>query len=167
MVDVGILGPGDRVELLEGEIVEMSPEKSRHAAAVDLTAETLRRAFADGFTIRVQHPLALSEISEPEPDVAVVVGSPRDYAAAHPTTALLLVEVADTSLDYDRRRKTIVYARAGIDEYWILNLVDLRLEVYRQPSESGYLSHQVLGREATVSPLAAPHAVVRVADLLP
>ena len=167
MVDAGILGPGDRVELLEGEIVEMSPEKSRHTASVDLTADALRGAFGSGFTVRVQHPLALSEISEPEPDVAVVAGSPRDYAAAHPATALLVVEVADTSLDYDRRRKAIAYARAGIDEYWILNLIDLRLEVYRQPSESGYISHQVLGREAGVSPLAAPAAVLRVADLLP
>lgn len=80
IVEVGILGPGDRVELLEGEIVEISPEKSRHAAAVDLALEALRRVFGAGHTIRVQHPLALSDDSEPEPDIAVVVGSPRDYA---------------------------------------------------------------------------------------
>lgn len=167
MVDVGILGPSDRVELVEGEIVEMSPEKSRHAAAVDLALEALRRAFSAGVTVRVQHPLALSDESEPEPDLAVVVGTPRDYLGGHPATALLVVEVSDTSLEYDRRRKALVYAGAGIGEYWIVNLVDLRLEVHRQPSLSGYREHLVLGRNNTVSPLAAPGALVQVADLLP
>ena len=167
MVEVGILGPGDRVELLEGEIVEMSPEKSRHAACVDLALEALRPAFASGYTIRVQHPLALSDESEPEPDLAVVVGSPRDYANAHPTSAALVVEVADSSLDYDRRRKSRVYARAGIPEYWIVNLVDMRVEVLRQPSAGSYLAEHVVAREGRVSPVAAPTHSVLVSDLLP
>ena len=167
MVEVGILGPDDRVELLAGEIVEMSPEKSRHAAAVDLALEAVRRVFGAGYTIRVQHPLALSEDSEPEPDIAVVVGSPRDYVQGHPASALLVIEVADSSLEYDRRRKAQVYSQAGIGEYWISNLVDMRLEVHRQPSPTGYLTQFALGREGVIAPLAAPAATVAVEDLLP
>jgi Uma2 family endonuclease len=167
MVEVGILGPGDHVELLEGEIVEMTPEKSRHATAVDLVLAALLKAFGDGYTIRVQHPLALSDHSEPEPDLAVVAGSPRDHVDAHPATALLVVEVADSSLEYDRSRKARVYARAGIAEYWIANLVDLRLEVHRQPSPTGYLNQYLVDREGEIAPLAAPSASIPVADLLP
>lgn len=116
MIDAGILGPDDRVELVGGEILEMSPERSPHAAAIDLGAETLRRAFGAGFTVRTQHPLALGADSEPEPDLAVVPGTPRDYAAAHPTSALLVVEVADTSLAYHRSTKAKLYANASITD---------------------------------------------------
>jgi Uma2 family endonuclease len=167
MVEAGILGPDDRVELLEGEILELSPEKSRHAAAVDLAAEVLRRAFGPGHTIRVQHPLALGDASEPELDVAIVTGSPRDYAEAHPTTAVLVVEVSDTSLEYDRRRKAALYARSGIAEYWVVNLVDRCLEVHRDAVASGYRGAVALDAGATVAPVAAPAFHVAVADLLP
>jgi Uma2 family endonuclease len=167
LVAAGILGPGDRVELLEGEIIEMSPEKSRHAAAVDLTLDALRRRLGDSHSIRVQHPLAVSETSEPEPDLAVVPGSPRDYADRHPSSADLVVEVSDTSLDYDRNRKARVYARAGIVEYWIVNLVDSVLEVHREPTVSGYRSVTTVGRGEAVSPLVEPGAIVPVDDLLP
>lgn len=166
MVDAGILGPLDHVELLDGEIIEMSPEKSRHAASVDLAAEALRVAFGAGFTIRVQHPLALSESSEPEPDVAVVPGSPRDYVHGHPARALLVVEVSDTSLDYDRHRKAAAYAAAGIAEYWIVNLVEMQLEVHRRPSGGAYAERTVLDRTGQMQPSAAAVAV-SVADLLP
>ena len=121
LVSAGILGPGDRVELLEGEIIEISPEKSRHAAAVDLALDALRRRLGASHTIRVQHPLAVSETSEPKPDLAVVPGTPRDYVDRHPSSADLLVEVSD-SLEYDRTRKAGVYAGAAIPEYWIVNL---------------------------------------------
>jgi Uma2 family endonuclease len=165
MVEVGIFGPADKVELLDGEIVEMSPERSRHAAAVDLALDALRAAFGRGFTVRVQHPLALSETSEL--DLAVVVGSARDYVAQHPSSALLVVEVADTSLEYDRGRKAAAYARAGIQEHWILNIQEAKLEVCRDPSDAGYRSKSVLGPEASLAPLARPERVVPVADLLP
>ena len=167
MVDAGILGPSDRVELLQGEIVEWSPENSRHATGVDLAAEVLRAAFGSRFTIRVQHPIALSGDSEPEPDIAVVAGSPRDYAQAHPTTAVLIVEVADSSLVYDRRRKAGVYAAAGIGEYWISNLLESRLEVHREPEGGSYRSVAVLEPSGAIEPLAAPGQVIRVSDLLP
>jgi len=145
----------------------MSPEKSRHAAAVDLVQEALRCAFGSGFTVRAQHPLALSDTSEPEPDVAVVVGSPRDYTDEHPASAALVVEVSDTSLAYDRTRKLAVYARCGLPEYWILNLIEARLEVHRNPTGDSYGSSTVLDKDATVTPLGAPGAAVALSDLLP
>lgn len=167
MIETGILGPEDRVELLQGEIVEISPERSRHATAVDLSLGSLRRAFGPGFTIRVQHPLSLGDRSEPEPDLAVVSGSPRDYASRHPASAALAVEVADTSLEHDRTRKATIYAQSGILEYWIVNLVDQRLEVYHDPAPEGYRSVAEFERGGTLSPIAAPRATVAVSDLLP
>jgi Uma2 family endonuclease len=167
LVSAGIFGPSDRVELLEGEIIEMTPEKSRHAAAVDLSLEALRRAFGASYSIRVQHPLAVSDASEPEPDLAVVRGSARDYVDQHPASAALVVEVSDTSLDYDRTRKARVYASAGIAEYWIVNIVAGVLEVHRDPGDSGYRSVSVRRAGETISPLAAEGAPVAVADLLP
>jgi Uma2 family endonuclease len=167
LVAAGVFGPSDRVELIEGEIIEMSPEKSRHAAAVDLVLEALRRAFGGSYTIRVQHPLAVSEASEPEPDLAVVPGSARDYVDAHPSSAALVVEVSDTSLEYDRKRKARVYAEAGIADYWIVNVVEGILEVHRDPGASGYRSISRLETGENVSPVAAPGASIAVADLLP
>lgn len=167
MIETGILGPEDRVELLEGEIVEMSPEKSRHATAVDLALECLRAAFGPGFTIRVQHPLSLGDRSEPAPDLAVVKGDPRDYADRHPAQASLVVEVADTSLEHDRVRKARVYAQAAIPEYWIVNLTEERLEIHRDPGPEGYRSRTVSDRQDAVAALAAPMASIAVSDLLP
>lgn len=167
MVDAGVFGPSDRVELLEGEIIEMTPEKSRHAATVDLVAEAVREAFGASHTVRVQHPLALSGTSEPEPDVAVVSGTARDYVDRHPDRAALIVEVSDTSLEYDRTRKARVYAEAGVPEYWIVNVVEGALEVHREPGKAGYGSVSRLRSGEVVSPLAAPGAGIPVADLLP
>lgn len=167
LVSAGVFGPSDRVELLEGEIIEMSPEKSRHAAAVDLALEALRRAFSASYSIRVQHPLAVSDASEPEPDLAVVAGSARDYVDQHPTSAALVVEVSDSSLEYDRTRKARVYAEAGIADYWIVNVVEGILELHRDPEASGYRSVTRLVPGETVTPLAAPGMPVAVTDLLP
>jgi len=167
MVAAGILGPNDRVELVEGEIVALSPERSRHASGVDLAAEALRSAFGAGFTIRVQHPVALADDSEPEPDIAVVRGSARDYVDAHPATAVLIVEVADTSLDYDRTRKAAMYAAAAIPEYWISNVVEGTLEVHREPDGRRYRTVFSLDRVSSVVPVGAPGRSLAVADLLP
>lgn len=133
MIDAGLFPPGTHAELLDGVVLEMSPQHSPHATAVCLAAEALREVFGRGHTMRVQLPLALDPDSEPEPDVAVVPGSPRAYRAAHPASALLIVEVSDTTLAYDRERKGSLYARAGITDYWIVNIPAQRLEVYRRP----------------------------------
>lgn len=167
LVAAGVFGPGDRLELLEGEIIEMSPEKSRHAATVDMVLEALRRAFGTSHTIRVQHPLAVSASSEPQPDLAVVRGTARDYIDQHPVSAVLVVEVSDTSLDYDRTKKSRVYAQAGITDYWIVNLVEGVVEVHRDPGGEGYATIVRLGPGEDVSPLAVPGSNVAVGDLLP
>jgi len=168
MAQVGILGEDDRVELLDGEIVEMSPIGSRHAAAVTRLQRVLERLANDRAIVRVQQPVRLDSYSEPQPDVAVV--GPRDdfYAAAHPTPAeiLLIVEVADTSLRYDRLRKVPDYARAGVSEVWLADLVTNRVERYREPSGDAYADRETLGRDATLTSLLLPDIVIRVADLL-
>ncbi len=167
MVAAGIFGPEDRIELLDGEIIEMAPQKSRHATAIRLLEESLRRIFGPGHDIRAQLPLALDARSEPEPDIAVVAGSPRDYRDAHPDTALLVVEVADLSLAYDRTRKLAAYARAGIPEYWILDLNGETLEVCRRPLGETYGERRILGRGDSVSPLAGKGASIAIEDILP
>lgn len=173
MAEMGLFN-GKHVELIEGEVVEMSPMGPPHITSVTLTGDRLRRVFGQGFFVRVQGSFDAGELSEPEPDVAVIRGNVRDYKDAHPTTAALIVEVAETSLAYDRADKASLYAKAGIEEYWIVNLVDNQLEVHRQPAPMpdqpfgfGYASVIVLKPTDTVSPLAAPHAIVAVADLLP
>ncbi|MDP2793728.1 MAG: Uma2 family endonuclease [Sulfurisoma sp.] len=167
MIDADVFGPEDRLELLDGEIVEMAPQKSRHATAVRLLENVLSRAFGDGCDIRSQLPLSLSERSEPEPDIAVVRGSPRDYRDAHPATALMIVEVSDATRGYDRGRKLVAYAQAGIGEYWILDVVGETLEVCRQPTGEDYAERRILKAGDAVAPLAAPDAAVLVADVLP
>ena len=174
MVDAGILGPDDRVELVDGEIVIMTPQKSRHAAAIQLAIRALRPVFGDAFDVRSQMPLALDPASEPEPDIAIVAGSPADYIDAHPSTAVLIVEVADSSLTFDRLTKAAVYARAGITDYWLVNLVDRVVEVRRDPQPSTatpvewrFASVRTLRAGEMISPLARPDAGVAVTDLLP
>ncbi len=172
LVAAGFFPPEERLELVEGELLRMTPQGSGHATTVSLVENALRTAFGLDYTIRVQMPLALDPDSEPEPDVAVVVGSPRDYREAHPCTAVLTVEVADTTLSHDRERKIRLYARAGIPEYWILNLIDRCLEIYRQPTPAGaegarYLTRTVAFPSDTASPLANPNASIAIADLLP
>jgi len=174
MVEVGLLGEDDRVELVDGEILEMSPQNSPHAGTIMLVQETLQAAFAPQHSVRVQLPLALDAMSEPEPDLVVVPGSGRDYLAAHPESALLIVEVASARLPYARGRKASLYARSSIRDYWIVNLRDRLLEVHRDPVPDAsarlgfaYATVERLGPEAVVSPLAAPEARIPVAQLLP
>src|SRR2546426_4842694 len=174
LVKKGAFGPDDRVELLDGLLVAREPQGSRHAVVVDLVRVALERAFGRGYYVRDDKPLALDDSSEPEPDAVVVRGRPRDFLDAHPAAALLVVEVAETSLAVDRLRKGGLYARAAIPDYWIVNLVDEVLEVYRQPVRAPSRRHgwkygtvRLLKRNAVVSPLAAPRARIRVADLLP
>lgn len=161
-----------RVELVFGRIVQMAPQRNSHSVAVELVDRFVRRAFPND-RIRIQMPLSLRPNSEPEPDVAVVPGNPRDLTD-HPSSAALVVEVSDTTLLFDRRQKARLYARNGIADYWILNLVEGRLEIHRDPITDGgarggpaYRSVTVHLRDDTVSPLAAPDAKVTVADLLP
>lgn len=174
LVEAGIFGPDDRIELLDGLLVAREPEGSRHATAVALARLALEQAFGRAYHVREGKPIALDDRSEPEPDLAVVPGGPRDYVEAHPSRPVLVVEVANTSLALDRLRKGRLYARAGITDYWVVNLIDEVLEVYRDPvrassghGDSKYDSVRLLRRNAVVTPLAAPHARIRVSALLP
>lgn len=174
LIDKGVFLPGERIELLAGELVVREPQGTPHAMGIGLVEEALRRAFGPGWYVRVHMPVALDDESEPEPDVAVVPGGPRDYPRAHPSRPVLVVEVAEASLALDRAQKGSLYARAGVGDYWIVNLVENVLEVYREPAASpsapsGWHYHTVVRLMPTdgVSPLAAPEARVPVADLLP
>jgi Uma2 family endonuclease len=173
LVDLGMF-EGERLELLAGHLVVREPLKSLHASTVAQAAHVLEAAFGRGFHARTQLPVALDEDSEPEPDVVIVTGRPFDYVDAHPSSAALLVEVADSSLRLDRRLKTPIYARARVADYWIVNLVDRVVEIYRDPQADSsadlgavYRSVEILRAPALVSPLAAPAARIAVSDLLP
>ncbi len=162
-----------RVELIEGEIIEMPVPKPPHVMAMNLAHELLRSAFGSGFMVRVQSPLNLNIMSEIEPDLAVVPGGPRDYPD-HPTSALLGVEVSETTLELDRGRKASLYAAGGIADYWIVNLIDHQLEVYRDaiadpnaPSGFRYDTRSDFLSGQSAAPLALPGVDIAVSDLLP
>ena len=169
LAEAGLVEPDARLELIDGEILQkMTPQSSQHATAVLLATKALRSFFSPpDYTIRVQLPLALDSYSEPEPNLAAVEGRIDDYVEAHLSTAVLVVEVADASLAFDRTRKAALYARAGISEYWIVNLLDSMLEVYRHPEGSTYREHQVLARHEQLAPLAQPGAFISVTRLFP
>ena len=171
LVERGVLDEDDRIELLDGRLVFREPLGSRHAAACLRIRIALDRAFGRGYHVRPQFPIALDDASEPEPDIAVVRGRIEDYLDAHPTSPVLIVEVADSSLARDRVGKGSLYARAGVTDYWIIDLPGHVLEVHRDPERSSagrwrYGTARVLKPRAVVSPLALPRARVRAADLL-
>src|SRR5262245_8062988 len=134
LVDKGVFGPDDRIELIDGLLLVAEPQSSPHYTAIRLIERALSRVFGDGWDIRTQAPIALDDTSEPEPDVAVVRGDVRDFAISHPAAPVLVVEVSLSSLAFDREHKASLYARAGRPEYWIVNLIDRVLEVRRQPA---------------------------------
>ncbi len=170
MGEMGLIRPDVRTELIDGEIVAMSPQGSRHFTTMRRAEKLLVAAFdAAGVAcdVRVQGPLDLGPRSQPEPDVAVVPGAMEDYEAAHPTTALLVVEISNRTLHFDQTKKLAVYARAGIAEYWIVNLIENVVEVYRDPRGATYGAKQTYAAGGAIAPLAASTASVAVSDLLP
>lgn len=166
---------GDRrVMLIEGEVLTMSPMNEPHARGIVFATEAFQKVFATGFTIRTQLPMALGRTTDPEPDIAVIAGSSRSQPPTPPTTAVLLVEVSDSSLSYDMGDKANLYASAGIADYWVLDVVNGRLHVFRNPvpdpvERFGHRYAQQRGYWPTdrVAPLAAPSQTILVSDLLP
>jgi Uma2 family endonuclease len=174
LIAIGVFRADEPVELLGGELVVAEPQGSAHFTAVGLVEDALRAALGTGWLVRSQGPIALDDESEPEPDVAVAPGTRRDYAGAHPARPVLVVEVSDSSLGLDRDYKGSLYARAGLTDYWILNLAERVLEIYRQPVASAaarfgwrYASRERIEPDVSIAPLAAPGARIRVRDLLP
>ncbi|MEO1402132.1 MAG: Uma2 family endonuclease [Cyanobacteria bacterium J06635_1] len=163
-----------RVELIEGQVIDMAAMKSPHAVAVDLADAALKAIFGMGYYIRQQKPFVISDISEPDPDIAVIKGNIRDFADAHPTVAELIIEVADSSLSYDHNIKGSLYAKAAIADYWIFNVIDRQLEVYRQPVPDAdakygfrYGVSEIYRSGQQVAPLSIPNLTVAVTDMLP
>lgn len=169
LVETGDLHADDRVELLEGVIVAMSPQNPRHASATTRIDTALRQAVAGRAVVRVQLPLITGAYSVPEPDVAVVPGRDADYDNVHPTAALLVVEIADSSLLQDRLTKAAIYAAAGIPQYWLVNLRDDCVEVFSAPIPGmrSYAERRIARRGECLGLAALPGASVHVDDMLP
>jgi len=168
MVETGVLTGSDRVELLEGQIIEMNPQLPPHAATTQRAFRYLDRLLETVAYVRMQLPVTLKPKSEPEPDIAVVRIDANEYGDRHPTPedVYLLIEVADSSLNYDRTRKVKVYAKANIPEYWIIDVNQEQLIVFREPVGDTYQVEQILGFRDTIAPVAFPDVVIELAKVL-
>jgi Uma2 family endonuclease len=173
LVELGMF-QGEPLELIGGQLIVAEPQGAYHTSALTRIDYALRAILPAGFIVRVQAPVSLGDDSEPEPDLAVVPGRPGDYSDAHPTLPVLAVEVAVSSLAFDRARKGSLYARAQIQDYWIVNLAERMLEVYREPTmDAGavfgwrYRSATHLAPPATVTPLAFGSRSLALADIFP
>lgn len=174
LVELGFFA-GRRIELIEGEIVEMAAQSNWHAIAIARAREALEKAFGPAYWVRAQNSLDLSPHSMLDPDLAVIPGNLNEHKEReNPTSALLVVEVSETTLRYDRKSKSGVYARASIQDYWIVNFAQGFLEVYRQPepdedAEHGFSYQKVnyLEKEESVEPLALPGKSIQVVELMP
>jgi Uma2 family endonuclease len=182
LVELGVFHD-EAVELIGGQLLVAEPQGSYHASRLGAAGDALRAALPPGWLVRVQMPVALDDDSEPEPDLAVVPGIWSDYEAGHPRNPALIVEVAESSLEFDRREKGSLpdrrekgslYARGGVRDYWIVNLVERALEVYRDPEPDPAAPHgwryRTIARitpPGVVAPRALPSARAAVGDLVP
>lgn len=168
MAKAGILGEDDRVELIDGEILRMTPIGRLHAAAVDRLTEHWSRSAGDVAQIRVQSPIVVDDESELQPDLSLLRRKADYYASGHPRAqdVLLIVEVADSSLTFDRDVKVPLYARGGIREVWLVDLDGDAVSVFRDPSPTGYRNVSTYRRGEWLSPEALPGREIAVADLL-
>lgn len=166
--ELGILSPDARVELIEGAIHDMSPIGPFHSGVTMRLNRFFQLRAKGRWVVFVQGAVRLDNYTEPEPDLMLLKPAPDDYVSHHPTPddVFLLIEVADSTLDFDRGKKLQIYARAGISEFWIVNLKDSMIEVYREPHFTGYESRTVLKAGEKASPGAFPDAALDVAELL-
>ena len=168
MAESGIFDPDERVELLAGQIIKMTAKGTAHEAAITRTERLLRNRLGEQVLLRLQSPIQLNDYSEPEPDIAVVTVDPLDYEDHHPTTSevYLIIEVADSSLNRDLEVKATIYAQSGIIDYWVLDVNERQLHVFREPSQDGYQREVILRDEATIFPLAFPNCLIIVREML-
>jgi Uma2 family endonuclease len=169
MLETGIITADERVELIEGQVIPMSAKNPPHAATTLCASDYMKRLLAEFALVRVQDPIGLSQYSEPEPDIAVVRIDSRKYVDHHPQPdeVFLLIEVADTTLESDRKQKAPLYAKAGIIEYWILDVNQYQAYVFREPNLAGYNQQFILGEDASISLVMFPEITVQISQLFP
>jgi Uma2 family endonuclease len=169
MAEVGILQPDEKLELINGQIIEhMVPQRSFHAAAVNRTNRLFFGYSLPNALVRSQLPITLNNFSEPEPDIAIVKLDPSDYDDHHPTAAdiYLIIEVADSTLKTDLEIKSLLYAQNGISDYWVLDLNHRQLQVFREPTEQGYQQQFILEDDASIQPLTFSQITIPIAKML-
>jgi Uma2 family endonuclease len=172
MAEMGLLPPGERTELIAGQVLMMAAKGTPHVLALRRARnvfEALVSQLSEPWFVSTQDPIQLDDFSEPEPDLAIVRGDILDYAERHPLVQdlALVVEVADSTLLYDTETKDKLYARSGVPDYWVLDLKNRQLHIFRQPTASGYASHLILAEPSQASPLAFSDSVVELNSLLP
>ncbi len=169
MIEAGILDEDDHVELLEGKIVCMSPQRPFHAASVQRSSRLLFKLLGDRAEIRIQLPVILGDDSEPEPDVAVVRFDAHEYSFRHPEAPdiYLLIEVADSTIAKDRKQKARIYAKNRVLEYWILDVQRRQVYVFRQPDDGNYLEQLVLSSSDSIAMLSFPDVAIALDAMFP
>ncbi len=168
MGESGIIAADEEVELIEGQVITKPMKGTTHSALNKYLEKLLENRLQDAALVRVQDPVRLDSYSEPEPDIAVVLSDPFYYVSHHPTPPeiYLIVEIADTTLKRDTEFKANVYAKAGINDYWVLDLTNRKLYVFREPTTTGYQNQQILSDDATISPVAFPNITISVSEML-
>ena len=169
MSELGILDASDRTELITGKIVLKSAKIAFHVIALRLLASFLEKSFDESVLVRTQDPILLDNFSEPEPDLAIVKGTMFDYADRHPSPedVYLVVEIADSTLKKDCEVKDKLYARSNIADYWVIDVKNRQVHIFRTPTPTGYASHLILSESQTISPLAFPSIVIPISSILP
>lgn len=165
----GILHPEEKIELIEGQLIKMSPKGTLHTAATRRIAKTLTNLLVNKAAIYTQDPIELNDNSEPEPDVSVVKIDPNDYVTHHPQTEeiYLIIEVADSSLEYDCEIKAKLYAKSGIKDYWVIDVRERKLHLFRKPQKTGYETKEILSEIDSVTPLNFAELSIKISELLP
>jgi Uma2 family endonuclease len=169
MMESGIIREGEKVELILGQIFTMAAKGTRHTVSTTRLITELPLLMQRRAIVRCQEPITLPNNSEPEPDIVIVRLRSDDYVNSHPAPAdiILVIEVADSTIRFDRETKAPLYAAAGISEYWIVNLIDNRLEIYRQPEGSIYASIEIITPPRSINLPKFPEIVVQISDFFP
>jgi Uma2 family endonuclease len=169
MSELGILDASERTELITGKIVLMTAKGTPHVLTLRLLASSLEKFLDESVLVSTQEPIKLDDFSEPEPDLAIVKGTMFDYAERHPSPedVYLVVEVADSTLKKDCEVKDKLYARSNIPDYWVIDVKNRQVHIFRTPTPTGYASHLILSESQTISPLAFPSILVSISSILP
>jgi Uma2 family endonuclease len=168
MGETGIFDPDERIELLAGQVIKKPVKGPSHSAAVKRVDRLLRSQLGQDVLVQLQDPIQLDDYSEPEPDIALLIPSPTDYEEHHPTASevYLIIEVLDSTLSRDCEFKAGLYARSGIADYWVLDLPNRQLHVFRDPAQAGYQRRLTLSEDCSIAPLAFPNCTLQIVEML-